>query len=131
MSSSQWLDIAVLAVAFIAAVSGWRSGALGSLLSFVGVLLGAIAGVLVAPSVFVGPNTFDPILIFGFTAAILGGLDSPLGAVVGGIALGVALSYVSGYEGSSMVTLGSLVILVAVLLVRPTGLFSIAQERRV
>ncbi|HEY2449112.1 MAG TPA: acid resistance serine protease MarP [Mycobacterium sp.] len=49
MSSSQWLDIAVLAVAFIAAISGWRSGALGSLLSFVGVLLGAIAGVLLAP----------------------------------------------------------------------------------
>src|SRR6202041_3671814 len=49
MSSSQWLDIAVLAVAFIAGVSCWRSGALGSLLSFVGVLLGAIAGVLLAP----------------------------------------------------------------------------------
>src|ERR1700739_4070205 len=49
MSSAQWLDIAVLSVAFIAAVSGWRSGALGSLLSFVGVLLGAIAGVLLAP----------------------------------------------------------------------------------
>ncbi len=52
MSSSQWLDIAVLAIAFIAAVSGWRSGALGSLLSFVGVLLGAAAGVLLAPRVF-------------------------------------------------------------------------------
>jgi len=49
MTSSQWLDVAVLAVAFIAAISGWRSGALGSLLSFVGVLLGAIAGVLLAP----------------------------------------------------------------------------------
>lgn len=49
MTSSQWLDIAVLAVAFIAAISGWRSGALGSLLSFVGVLLGAVAGVLLAP----------------------------------------------------------------------------------
>lgn len=49
MTPSQWLDVAVLAVAFIAAVSGWRSGALGSLLSFVGVLLGAIAGVLLAP----------------------------------------------------------------------------------
>ncbi len=49
MSPSQWLDIAVLAVAFIAAISGWRSGALGSLLSFIGVLLGAIAGVLLAP----------------------------------------------------------------------------------
>jgi S1-C subfamily serine protease len=49
MTSSQWLDIAVLSVAFIAAISGWRSGALGSLLSFVGVILGAIAGVLLAP----------------------------------------------------------------------------------
>ncbi|EUA78673.1 putative membrane protein [Mycobacterium xenopi 4042] len=48
MTSSQWLDIAVLAVAFIAAISGWRSGAMGSLLSFVGVMLGAVAGVLLA-----------------------------------------------------------------------------------
>lgn len=51
MTPSQWLDIAVLAVAFIAAVSGWRSGALGSMLSFAGVLLGAIAGVLLAPHI--------------------------------------------------------------------------------
>ncbi len=49
MTSSQWLDIAVLAIAFVAATSGWRSGALGSLLSFVGVALGATAGVLLAP----------------------------------------------------------------------------------
>ncbi|HEU0190224.1 MAG TPA: acid resistance serine protease MarP [Mycobacterium sp.] len=49
MTSSQWLDIGVLAVAFVAAVSGWRSGALGSLLSFVGVALGAMSGVLLAP----------------------------------------------------------------------------------
>jgi len=51
MTPSQWLDIAVLAVAFIAAVSGWRSGAVGSVLSFAGVLLGAIAGVLLAPHI--------------------------------------------------------------------------------
>jgi S1-C subfamily serine protease len=51
MTSSQWLDLAVLAVAFVAALSGWRSGALGSLLSFVGVVLGAVAGVLLAPHV--------------------------------------------------------------------------------
>lgn len=49
MTPSQWLDLAILAVAFVAAVSGWRSGALGSLLSFVGVVLGAVAGVLLAP----------------------------------------------------------------------------------
>jgi uncharacterized membrane protein required for colicin V production len=51
MTPSQWLDIAVLAVAFIAAISGWRSGAVGSLFSFVGVLLGAMAGVLLAPHI--------------------------------------------------------------------------------
>ncbi|MET0456494.1 MAG: acid resistance serine protease MarP [Mycobacterium sp.] len=51
MTSSQWLDLAVLAIAFVAAISGWRSGALGSMLSFVGVVLGVVAGVLLAPHV--------------------------------------------------------------------------------
>jgi S1-C subfamily serine protease len=51
VTSSQWLDIAVVAVAFVAAISGWRSGALGSLMSFVGVVLGAIAGVMLAPHI--------------------------------------------------------------------------------
>jgi branched-chain amino acid transport system permease protein len=94
-------------------------------------LAGALAGVLVAPSVFLGPNNFDPILISGFVAAVLGGLDSPPGAVVGGLVLGLALSYVSGYEGSALVPLAALVILVVVLMVRPGGLFSTTKERRV
>ncbi len=51
MTASQWLDIAVIVVALIAAISGWRSGALGSLMSFVGVVLGAIAGVMLAPHI--------------------------------------------------------------------------------
>ena len=94
-------------------------------------LVGALAGVLVAPSVFLGPNNFDPILIIGFVAAVMGGLESPPGAVVGGVVLGLALSYVSGYEGSALVPLAALAILVLVLLVRPTGLFSATRERRV
>jgi len=93
--------------------------------------VGSLAGMLIAPSVFVGPNQFDPILIFGFTAAVLGGLDNPLGAVVGGMLLGLVLSYVSGYEGASLVTLAALVVLIAVLMVRPGGLFSSTGERRV
>jgi branched-chain amino acid transport system permease protein len=92
---------------------------------------GSLAGVLVAPSVFVAPNTFDSVLVFGFTAAVIGGLESPLGALVGGTALGLALSYVSGYGGAELVTLGALVILIAVLMVRPSGLFTHAQARRV
>jgi S1-C subfamily serine protease len=51
MTASQWLDLAILSVVFVAAISGWRSGALGSLLSFLGVVLGAVAGVLLAPHV--------------------------------------------------------------------------------
>jgi branched-chain amino acid transport system permease protein len=92
---------------------------------------GSLAGVLVAPSVFLGPSNFDPILIIGFVAAVLGGLDSPPGAVLGGLTLGLALSYVSGYEGSSLVPLAALVILVAVLMVRPGGVFASTAERRV
>jgi branched-chain amino acid transport system permease protein len=71
------------------------------------------------------------VLVFGFTAAVLGGLESPAGAVVGGVVVGLALSYVSGYLGSSVVTLGALAILVAVLMIRPSGLFAPARVRRV
>lgn len=92
---------------------------------------GALAGVLVAPSTFLGPNSFDPILVSGFVAAVIGGLDSPPGAVVGGLLLGLALSYVSGYEGSALAPLAALVILVGVLMLRPTGLFAAGRERRV
>ncbi|TML07867.1 MAG: branched-chain amino acid ABC transporter permease [Actinobacteria bacterium] len=94
-------------------------------------LTGSLAGVLVAPAVFVGPNTFDAILVFAFTAAVLGGLDSPVGAIIGGLVLGLSLSYVSGYAGSSLVTLAALAILIAVLMVRPEGLFSVARARRI
>jgi branched-chain amino acid transport system permease protein len=93
--------------------------------------VGSLAGVLVAPSTFVSPNAFDAILVFGFTAAVIGGLDSPAGAVVGGLLLGLLLSYLAGYAGSDVVTLGALAVLVGVLLVRPNGLFSRSEGRRV
>jgi branched-chain amino acid transport system permease protein len=115
----------------VARLLGVRVGTMLTLGWSLAAAAGAIAGVLVAPSTFVGPNNFDPVLISGFVAAILGGLDSPLGAVVGGLILGVALSYVSGYAGSALVPLAALAILVLVLLVRPSGLFSSTAERRV
>src|SRR5437764_5836554 len=96
-----------------------------------GAVVGALSGILVAPQVFVGPNSFDAVLISGFVAAVMGGLDSPPGAIVGGLVLGLALSYVAGYEGSSLVPLAALAILLLVLMVRPTGLFSATRERRV
>src|SRR5436305_3089924 len=115
----------------VARLLGVRVGGMFTVGWALAALVGALAGVLVAPSVFLGPNTFDPLLISGFVAAVIGGLDSPPGAVVGGLVLGVALSYVSGYAGSSLVPLAALAILVVVLMIRPTGLFSATKERRV
>ncbi len=128
------LGLQMRAAAFKAEVArllGVRVGRMFTLGWALAAVAGAMAGVLVAPSVFLGPNNFDPILISGFVAAVLGGLDSPPGAIVGGLLLGLALSYVSGYEGSALVPLAALVILVVVLMVRPTGLFTATKERRV
>jgi branched-chain amino acid transport system permease protein len=115
----------------VARLLGVRVGRMFTLGWALASFVGSIAGVLIAPSVFVGPNQFDPLLVFGFTAAVIGGLDHPVGAVVGGILLGLVLSYVSGYEGSTLVTLAALVVLIVVLMLRPGGLFSSARERRV
>jgi branched-chain amino acid transport system permease protein len=94
-------------------------------------LLGALAGVLVSPSTFLYPNSMDSIFVFGFTAAVIGGLDSPVGAVIGGLLLGVVLNIAGGYLGADVTALIALGILVVVLMIRPSGLFSGARVRRV
>jgi len=92
---------------------------------------GALAGVLIAPQVFLGPYQFDPFLVYGFTAAVIGGLDSPVGAVVGGLVLGLTLSYLGGYVDTSLVTLGALGALILVLMAKPEGLFTRTTARKV
>jgi branched-chain amino acid transport system permease protein len=94
-------------------------------------LLGALAGMLVSPDTFLSPNSMDTIFVLGFTAAVIGGLESPVGAVVGGLMLGVVLNYAGGYLGSEVVDLFGLAALLLVLMLRPTGLFSSAPARRV
>lgn len=94
-------------------------------------MAGALAGLFVAPAVFLSPNYMDSILIYGFTAAIVGGLESPFGSLVGGLVTGLAISYVGGYLGSSFEGAGALGLLVVVLMVRPSGLFSRVQARRI
>src|ERR1700751_3706901 len=94
-------------------------------------LLGALAGVLVSPSTFLYPNSMDSIFVLGFTAAVIGGLDSPAGAVAGGVLLGVVGRYAGGYLGSRLVLGYGLIVLALVLMARPGGLFSSTAARRV
>ena len=94
-------------------------------------VVGSLSGLLIAAGGLVHPSYMDGVVVYGFVAAVLGGLDSPAGAVVGGLLMGVTLSLVSGYLGSGLVPLAALIVLVVVLLVRPGGLFSTSTERTV
>ena len=96
--------------------------------------IGAIAGLLIAPVVFLDPNMMLGILLYGFAAAVLGGLDSPGGAVVGGFAVGIMENLVATYVpvvGPELKLPIALVIIVTVLVVRPGGLFGRVHVQRV
>jgi branched-chain amino acid transport system permease protein len=87
--------------------------------------VGSLAGMLVLPTELgLHPNAMDIVFVSSFTAAVLGGLDSPVGAVAGGLIVGLLLSYVSGYLGATVAPMAVLILLVVVLLGRPGGLFS-------
>jgi branched-chain amino acid transport system permease protein len=98
-------------------------------------VLGAVAGLMAEPSqLFLSPTLMQPILVYAFAAAVLGGLESPTGAVVGGLAIGVSLNLVVGYvpQISSELQLPfAFVVLLAILLVKPSGLFGRREVRRV
>jgi branched-chain amino acid transport system permease protein len=94
--------------------------------------VGALATLLAVPGELgLDPHSGDALFIGAFAVAVVGGLDSPVGAIVAGIVVGVLTSLVTGYLGASVTPLGVLALLVAVLLVRPSGLFSGIQARRV
>ncbi len=128
------VGLAMRASAFgqeVARLLGVRVGRMLTLGWALAAVVGSLAGMLIAAEVtFVTPTFMDALIVFGFVAAVLGGLDSPVGAVVGGLSLGLALSYVRGYVGDELVGMAALVILVVVLLVRPGGLFSTTHTRR-
>jgi branched-chain amino acid transport system permease protein len=97
-------------------------------------VLGAIAGLMAAPTVFLDPNMMLVILIYAFAAAVLGGIDSPVGAVIGGLMLGVAVNLLGTYVdfvGGELRLPSALAILLLVLLVRPQGLFGHVRVSRV
>jgi branched-chain amino acid transport system permease protein len=88
--------------------------------------IGAVAGMLIAPVVFLEPNMMLGVLLYGFAGAVLGGLTSPGGAVLGGFAVGVIENLAGAfipYVGRELKLTIALVLIVAVLMVRPSGLF--------
>ena len=96
--------------------------------------IGAIAGMLIAPVVFLDPNMMLGILLYGFAGAVLGGLTSPGGAVIGGFAVGIMENLVGTYVpyvGSELKLPIALVIIVTVLVVKPGGLFGRVSVQRV
>jgi branched-chain amino acid transport system permease protein len=93
--------------------------------------VGAMAGMLVAPIIFLSPNMMFATLIFAFAAAVLGGLQSLPGAIVGGLLLGIIQNMAGTYIGSEIDITSAFVVIVLVLLVRPTGLLGRRVVRRV
>ena len=97
-------------------------------------LLGAVAGMLAAPSLFLDPNLMAALLIYAFASAVLGGIDSPIGAVVGGLILGVGLNLIGTYVdfvGADLRLPVALAVILVVLLVKPSGLFGRTEVKRV
>jgi branched-chain amino acid transport system permease protein len=97
-------------------------------------LVGAVAGMMVAPVVFLDPNMMAGILIYAFASATLGGFTSPGGAVVGGLIVGVAENLVGTYVrfiGTELKLTVALAIILVVLMVKPSGLFGRAAVHRV
>jgi branched-chain amino acid transport system permease protein len=97
-------------------------------------LVGAVAGIMVAPVVFLDPNMMGGILIYAFASATLGGFTSPGGAVLGGLIVGVIENLVGTYVrfiGTELKLTVALALILIVLLVRPSGLFGRVTVHRV
>jgi branched-chain amino acid transport system permease protein len=113
-----------------ASLVGVRVGLMVTAGAMLAAAVGALAGLLAVPPLLY-PTVLDGVFVYALTAAVVGGLDNPVGTVVAGFGVGIGLSYVSGYLGPELVTLASLAVLVLVLSLRPNGLFGRGLARRV
>jgi branched-chain amino acid transport system permease protein len=94
--------------------------------------IGAIAGMMVAPIVYLDPGMMGGVLLYAFAAALLGGIDSPGGAVFGGFVVGVAENVLGAFViGNELKLAVALVLIIGVLLVKPSGFFGKVQVTRV
>ena len=92
--------------------------------------VGGVAGMLVTANNFLSPYSLDLLLVFGFIAAVIGGLESMVGAVIGALVLGIGLTFILNYVGTSLVFIGGFVVLILVLLVKPDGIMAKGKGRR-
>jgi branched-chain amino acid transport system permease protein len=92
--------------------------------------VGGVAGMLFASSNFLTPYSLDLLLVFGFIAAVIGGLESMAGSVVGALVLGIGLTFILNYVGSSLVFIGGFSVLILVLLIKPDGIMAKGRARR-
>ena len=92
--------------------------------------VGGVAGMLVTSNNFLSPYSLDLLLVFGFIAAVIGGLESMVGSVVGALVLGIALTFILNYVRPSLVFIGGFVVLILVLLVKPDGIMAKGRARR-
>ncbi|HUY74632.1 MAG TPA: branched-chain amino acid ABC transporter permease [Candidatus Dormibacteraeota bacterium] len=96
--------------------------------------VGAVSGIMAAPALLLEPDMMQTVIIYAFAAAVLGGIESPLGAVVGGLIVGVTVNLAGAYlpfVGGDLQLAVALAIIVAVLVVKPNGLFGRPAVRRV
>ena len=94
--------------------------------------IGSIAGMMVAPIVYLDPNMMGGVLLYAFAAALVGGIDNPMGAVIGGFIVGVLENVLGAFViGNELKLSVALVLIIGVLLVRPSGLFGKVQVTRV
>jgi branched-chain amino acid transport system permease protein len=94
--------------------------------------IGAVAGMMVAPVVYLDPNMMSGVLLYAFAAALVGGIDSPGGAVLGGFLVGVLENLLGAYViGNELKLSVALALIVGVLLVKPSGLFGKVHVTRV
>jgi branched-chain amino acid transport system permease protein len=117
----------------VARLLGVRVGRMLTLGWALAAMVSALAGVLIAGTQpdYINPNGFDSLLILGFTAAVIGGLDSAAGAVVGGLILGVALEILDVHVSNDIDSFFVFALLLVVLMIRPNGLFARPAARRV
>jgi branched-chain amino acid transport system permease protein len=107
---------------FAAGICGIDAARMSNISFVLSGLLGAVAGLVVSPITFIQYDTGIPLAIKGFTACIIGGLGNPIGAMIGGIMLGILEAFAAGYLSSGFKNAIAFVLLLSVLLLRPTGL---------